>query len=209
MLSIIAADWRRLLGLQVLGLIFWALIIGLSYWAFSSDCCPGEPERALFNLKILMLVLAYGQAPLVIWLQLRGRGMYRHHRILQTLPLSSLRLNLINLAIGGLYIGCGIATWVAAAFVWKRFGIQFHVWAAVFTGLMLFGYIFVSMRNIFPRVLLPVLFPLIVVPKSELILRPALEFVCTPLASLFALAAAVLLGWWALPKVPPRWSVEQ
>lgn len=209
MLSIVMSDWRRFGKFQLAGLSMWVMILLLVYRELDVFCCPDAPERSFFNLKIFLILIAYGQSPLVLWLQLQKHGLYCRHRMLEPLPFSALRLNLAHLFTAVVFLLLGLIPWYVTIAVWRKFGLPVNPWVLVFVALSIVCFFFISMRNVFPRVLIPILFPVIIVPGVEKVIAPLLEFTATPAASAIAAVCAAVLGWWVLRKAPPRWASEQ
>jgi hypothetical protein len=206
MWRIIIADWRRLLWI-LLGGWAMALVLLLVIWrSFGRECCLGEPDRWLFVLKVSLVALAYGQAAAVLWPQLGGNAIYHRQRLLATLPLSQLELNLVHYLTGAVFLAGGLPFWVATFYIWRSFGLAIEPWLAVFTMLVIIDFLLLSMRNLFPRVLIPLFFPFILIPGAEHLLRVPLEIMTTPAASIILGIATLLFAWWVARQPTPFWT---
>jgi hypothetical protein len=206
MWRIVKADWR-VLSLIVLG--GWAmafLIIGLIYRGLADDCCLNDPQKRLYVLKYFLITLAYGQSAAVLWAQSGGHHIYRRHKLLATLPLSQRELNLVLFLTGAVLLAAGAPAWIAVFYSWKSLELSFEPWFAVVTLLGIVGFILLSTRNLFPRVLIPIIFPFIFIPGTENLLRVPLEFMTTPEASIICVVATVLFGLWVVKRPTPSWA---
>ena len=82
------------------------------------------------------------------------------------------------------------------------------LWLPVFTLLANLFFLLLSMRNFFPRVVLPVLPILLLFPWAEGILRHPMEMIMSPWASVAMVSAAALAGLWVFRLPPPRWAQQ-
>lgn len=206
MWRIIIADWRRHLGVLLGG---WGMALTLLLviaHSFSKECCLHEPERSLFVLKISLIAIAYSQSAAVLWAQLAGHNIYYRQRLLATLPLSQLELNLVHYLTGALFMAAGIPFLAMTLYLWHHYGLTVEPWLAVFTMLGVIAFIFLSMRNLFPRVVIPILFVVVIIPGAERLIRVPLEVITTPVPSVVMAIATALLGWWAARRPTPDWA---
>lgn len=206
MWRIVKADWRMLSMIVLGGWAMASLIIGIVYSVLADECCLDDPEQRLSVLKYLLIALAYGQSAAVIWAQSGGHHIYRRHKLLATLPLSQRELNLVIYLTGAVLLAAGAPAWVAVYYGWKSLQLPFEWWMAVFALLGTVGFIVLSTRNIFPRVLIPVIFPAIWFPGAENVVRVPLELMTKPEASLVLGAATLVFGWWAVKRPTPNWA---
>lgn len=206
MWRIVKADWR-VLSLIVLG--GWAmafLIIGIVYHGFADECCLNDLQKRPYVLKYFLITLAYGQSAAVLWVQSGGRHIYRRHKLLATLPLSKRQLNLVLYLTGAVLLAAGAPAWVTVFFAWKSLNLSFEPWFAVFTLLAIISFVLLSIRNLFPRVLIPVVFPFIFIPGTEKLLRVPLESMTSPQASMILGVVTAIFGWWVVNRPTPSWA---
>lgn len=206
MWRIITADWRRFLWMLLGGWAIALLIVLLIYRDFNNSCCYDDPGRRLFFLRMLWIALAYGQSPAVLWAQLGGNHIYYRQKLLATLPLSQPGLNLVHYATGALLLAGGLPAWAAVFYVWNQFEIPVDPWFVVCVLLGVVNFLLLSMRNLFPRVLIPLVFPFIFIPGSETALRLPLELMTKPLVTLVLFVATVWYGWWVARQPTPHWA---
>jgi hypothetical protein len=206
MWRIIIADWRRLLWIQLGGWAIGLLIVLVIAKALGKECCLDAPDRWPFILKISLYAIAYSQSSAVLWAQLGGNNIYHRQKLLATLPFSQLELNLVHYLTGAVLLACGLPICVAMVYIWRSFALPIEPWLVVFTFLAIVDFLLLSMRNLFPRVLIPLVFAFLIVPDLEKWLRVPLEIMTTPLASLILGVATVLFGWWVAKQPTPHWA---
>lgn len=173
---------------------------------FGKECCLDSPERSSFVLKIFVIVIAYGQSAAILWAQLAGHNIYHRQRLLATLPLSQFKLNMVHYLTGAVFLVAGTPLWIITLYVWRSFDLPIEPWLLVFTFLGIVAFLLLSMRNLFPRVLIPVAFVFIIIPGAEHYIRVPLEIMTTPAASIIMAVATLLFGWWVAKLPTPRWA---
>lgn len=204
MLRIILADWRRLLVYTAGGTALWSIIHLLIMQDFANHCCLHDPQEQPRVLKLLFLSWVYGGCAMVFWAQImmynRGRV-----RLLETLPLSPVALNLTRLLGGGVLLGPALIQWIIVVATWRHFDLPVPLGVPVFGCLCLAGYLFLCLRYLILRFALPVLFPLLFAPAIETRFSETLATMVTPWPSVILAVAVFLFGWWAVQQPPPRW----
>ena len=122
----------------------------------------------------------------------------------------ALALVAIGLGVAGLYFGIAVPAEVggervrAPLAIARLFDLDSEANLPTWFASVLF--LLIGMRNLFPRVLIPVLVPLITIPGSERLLSAPLEWITWPSTSLILGVFTFLLGWWALRQPPPHWA---
>jgi hypothetical protein len=206
MFHIIVADWRRFAWIHAVGWLLWIIVLLLSHSYLPEAHCPEGCPSDVMSTKLLFVSLLFGQTPLVLWVQLQGRGCYSHQRITDILPLSLYRLNLTRVLTGVLFLLVGAIPWTVTLLSWRRLGAPVEVWVPIFTALAMAWFLLFGLRNLFPRVLIPLLVPLVTIPGSERLLSAPLEWITWPATSLALGIVTVLLGAWVLRQPPPAWA---
>jgi hypothetical protein len=203
---IIFADWRRFLWTLLGG---WAMALTLLLViarAFGRECCLDNPERAVFVLKVSLIALAYGHSAAVLWAQLAGNNIYHRQKLLATLPISQVELNMVHYLTGAVFLAAGTPLWIMTFYIWRSYGLAIEPWLAVFTLLGVVAFLLLSMRNLFPRVLIPIFFVVVLIPGVERFIRMPLEIMTRPAASIIMAIATVFFGWWVAKRPTPRWA---
>jgi hypothetical protein len=208
MWSIIRADWRRFAYLLLGGWAMFAVVFVFAYEGLTQDCCPAAAKPGLYILKILLFLLAYAQSPAVLWAQLGGNHIYFRQKLLATLPMSRTRLNLVHYATGGVLLAGGLPPMLATYLFWRHVGIPFEPWMAVSTLLAVAFFLVLSMRNLFPRVLIPLFFALIIIPGTENFLAFPLELMTERAVAPGLAIITFLFAAWAIRRPTPHWAPE-
>ena len=98
-------------GMDAMFAVVWAmglLIVLVIARALGKECCLDDPERGPFLLKIWLYAIAYSQSSAVLWAQLGGNSIYHRQKLLATLPLSQLELNLVHYLTGTVLLAGGL-----------------------------------------------------------------------------------------------------
>jgi hypothetical protein len=206
MWRIVLADWRRLLLIQLGGWTMGFLVVILIAQSLGRECCLDDVERRPFLLKMFLFAVTYGQSSAVLWAQINGTNIYHRQKLLATLPLSQRQLNLVHYLTAALFLAGGVPVWLVVMHVWHSLGVPFEFWLASSSLLATGSFLLLSMRNLFPRVLIPFIFPFLIVPGLEWWLRLPLEIMTTPFASLVLGIVTALFGWWVLDRPTPHWA---
>lgn len=206
MFRMILADWRRLLLVQGLGMLFWPFLTYLILRELMFTRCCGGPFPESDQIRHQLISLAWGQAPLIFWIQADGAGFFHRQRLTDVLPLSVHKLNLSRLVTASMFFVLGLAPWIYTWIIWLWFGYSVYIWLPIFVSLALAGLFFFSMRNRVPRIFLVMLFPVILIPGSHEWFRQPLQWITTPWASAALAALVVPFGRRVMRQAPPRWT---
>jgi hypothetical protein len=180
MLRIALAELRRLLLYFPFGFAIWFVIMLVIYRELAQECIDcTDPARQLQLTKLLFMTLIYGLGPAVGWAQ---GGQYgaplatsATQKLTETLPLSLIELNLTRLLTGVAFMVPAALTWVATFAFWRYFGYPLHLWVGAFALLTMIAFQLLCLRGKVLRYLLPFLFPVLFIPRSEQVLRFAFE----------------------------------
>ena len=203
MWRLVLVDWRRLLAICAAGALLWGIVLSMIVRDFRACCPDGAPVQAT---KLLFVCLVYGQFPLILWLQIAARGAYLRQRITDVLPLSVRQLNVLRLTIALLLFLAGLVLWELTVLVWLWFRQPIAIWLFPATALLVAAFTLLSLRNLFPRVAIGVLLPLVVVPGAEQVLRIPLQWLSTPWPTLALLALVIPWSVYVIRRSPPRWT---
>jgi hypothetical protein len=206
MWRIAVAEWRNYWGFNFIGPALAVVLVAIIYRDFSLYSCCSGTERDLHVTKLLFMVLVYCQTSMAVWAQNGLYGPKTRQRLMEPLPLSQRGLNLSRIFTGLLFMPAGLISWIPVFALWLHFDQPIPVWVPVFATLFVAAFIFVCMRRLALRYVLPVLFPFIWFPDSEKIVWPLLEGALSPWGSLLLAVVLLLLGWHFIGQPPPRWA---
>ncbi len=207
MWRIILADWRRFALILLSGWAAAIFIVLLVYRGFANDCCFDDPAKRLMILRVTLVALVYSQTPAVLWAQYSGNHIYYRQRLIAALPLSQQQLNLTHYLTGLILLAGGTLTWIVIHYVWASFGLSLEPWLAVFSLLVTVDFLLLSMRNLFPRVLIPMLVPiLIMIPGTEKYTGGLLETAAKWPLSLLIGVFTLFFAWWVAKRPTPEWA---
>lgn len=206
MLHLIFADWRRLLIVQIFGMLFWAIVTYLVIRQFVLyQCCPDLFTKA-DQIRYQIACFGFGQFPLLFWIQGSASGLLNRQRLLATLPWSASKLNLSRLLTAAMFFVLGLGPWAYTWAIWLRYEYHVYVWLLILVALSAVCFFFLSMRYKYARFGFPSIFPLLIIPEVQTWLLTPLEWMVTPWASLAVALFAVPFGLWAMKQPDPRWA---
>lgn len=205
MKKIIAAEIRQLVGAQVLTLVLAATLLVIVWTVSREASTNAKPAGVILNYLASFVVTA---APALFWwyndLRVVSPGRYA---LLDTLPLSRLRLNLTRLLAGVLLLWPALLAWIPIFILLDAVYYRVSLWVGVFAFVLLVDVMIISLRTVaaivFPYAVLPLaLAALYFVPGAEFLVDTPVRWINTPWASLALAAQTVALGWWVIRMAP-------
>lgn len=210
MLRIALAECRRLILVFPFGAAVWLLVAFAIYRQLTArlDEFLCDPSCQLLLTKLLFVCLVYGLGPSVGWTQGGPFGPYAGttgtYKLIETLPYSLFRLNLLRILTGVVFMVPALATWAVTLVVWRQLGLTIPWWVPVFALLVMIAFQLISLTSKVLRYVLPGAFALLFIPGSERLLRFAFEGMTEAWASVTLAVLMLAYGAWALRKRPPH-----
>ena len=196
--ALIRADWRRLVAWLLGGWSIFALVLLMALGYLGCQGCPPGTVSRFLSMKVLLFCLVYAMGPWVFSVH----DVHHGTELLARMPLSRRDINRFML-LRGILLGLAcLPMWVLVFRVLPLFGMAIHPWMAVSAGLGVLAYqLFGMMANLFVRVAVFALFPLLIFPPyGPGLLAGPLNFANSPVS---AVLLAVLITV-ALPRVLNR-----